>query len=215
MGGDNAGDEVRIVALQGGPAEADRRLRHVELDPVDRAQSVERSLGDRLEIARGRQVGERLVDQRRRGLFVDRADDRDQQLVARDPAPGGVNEVGPLDAGERLERAVGRLAVGVMGKRLRLPVAVGERPGIVGVMAQARVHVLAHPLERLLVEPGRVDRKAQQFGGAIEVLGQRAHAPAPVIAVAVERHFDRDLVERAVKRLRIEVARALVQKSRT
>ena len=68
-------------------------------------------------------------------------------------------------------------------------------------MAQARVHVLAHAFERLLVEPRGIDRKPQQLGGAIEVLGERAHAPAPMIAVAMERHFDRDLVQGAVKRL--------------
>ena len=115
---------------------------------------------------------------------------------------------------KRLERAVGRLAVGVMGKRLRLPVAVGERARIVGDVAQARVHMLAHPLERLLVEPRRVDREPQQLGGAIEVLGQRAHPPAPMVAVAMERHLDRLLVERPVKALRIEFARALVEEPR-
>ena len=115
---------------------------------------------------------------------------------------------------ERLERAVGRLAVGVIGKGLRLPVAVGEGAGIVGDVAQAGVHVLAHPLERLLVESRRVDGEAQELGGAVEVLGQRAHAPAPMVAVAVEAHLDRLLVERPVKGLRIEVARALVEEPR-
>ena len=162
----------------------------------------------------GRQVGERLVDQRRRVLLVDRADDRDHQSVARDPAPGGVDEIGPLDPRERFERAVGRLAIGVMGKGLRFPVAVGESAGIVGDVAQAGVHVLAHPLERLLVESRRVDREPQKLGGAIEVLGQRAHPPAPMVAVAMERHLDRLLVERPVKGLRIEVSRALVEEPR-
>src|SRR6185312_3281518 len=96
-------------------------------------------------------------------------------------------------------------------ERLRLPVAARDRRWIVGVVAQPRVHLLAHPLERLLVEPGRRDREPQELGGAIEVLDQRAHAPAPVIAVAVERYFDRFLVERALERLRIEIARALVE----
>ena len=201
MGGDDAGDEIRVVALERRPAEADRRLRHVEIDPVDRAEARESSGGNGLEIALRRQIGERLVDQRRRVLFVDRADDRDQQLIARDPALGGLDEIGPFDARERFERPVGRLAVRVIGERLCLPVAAGEGRRIVGVVAQARVHVLAHALERLLVEPGGVDRKPQQLGGAIEVLGERAHAPAPMIAVAMERHFDRLLVQSAVKRL--------------
>ena len=109
---------------------------------------------------------------------------------------------------------LGRLAVRVTRKRLFLPVAVGQRRRIVGVVAQARVHVLAHAFERLLVEPRRVDREAQQLCGAIEVLGERAHAPAPMIAVALERHFDRLLVQGAVKRLRIEFARALVEEPR-
>ena len=80
-------------------------------------------------------------------------------------------------------------------------------------MAQARVHVLAHPFERLLVEARGVDGEAKQLGGAIEVLGERAHAPAPMIAVAVERHFDRFLVQSAVKGLRIQFARALVEEA--
>ena len=81
-------------------------------------------------------------------------------------------------------------------------------------MAQARVHVLAHALERLLVEARRVDRKPQEFGGAVEVLYERAHAPAPIVAVAVEGHLDRLLVERPVERLRIEFARAFVEEPR-
>ena len=91
MGGDDAGDKVRVVALERRPAEADRRLRHVEIDPVDRAEARESALGDGLQIPLGRQIGERLVDQRRRVFLVDRADDRDQQLVARDPALGGLD----------------------------------------------------------------------------------------------------------------------------
>ncbi len=201
MGRDNAGDKIRIVALERRPAEADRRLRHVEIDPLDRAEAGEMSISDGFEIALGRQIGERLVDQRRRAFFVNRADDCDQQLIARNPALGGLDEVAPFDARERFEGPAGRLAVRMTRKRLFLPVAVGQRRRIVGVVAQARVHVLAHAFERLLVEPRRVDREAQQLCGAIEVLGERAHAPAPMIAVALERHFDRLLVQGAVKRL--------------
>src|SRR5215469_14305805 len=58
--------------------------------------------------------------------FSSIADDRDHQLVAGDSASGGLDEIGPLDLRERLERALRRLAVRVMGKGLRLPVAVGE-----------------------------------------------------------------------------------------
>ena len=77
MRGDDARDEFRVVALERRPAEADRRLRHVEVNLFDRAQAGERGLGDRLQLAPGREVGERLVDERRRVLCVDRADDRD------------------------------------------------------------------------------------------------------------------------------------------
>ena len=119
-----------------------------------------------------------------------------------------------LDMGERFEGPAGRLAVRVTRKRLFLPVAVGEGPGIIGVVAQARVHMLAHAFERLLVEPRGIDGEAKELGGAIEVLDERAHAPAPMITVAVERHFDGFLVERAVKGLRIQFARALVEKRR-
>ena len=214
MRGDDARDEVRVVALERWPAEADRRLRHVEIDPIDRAEARERSARYGLEIALRRQIGKRLVDERRRLLFFDRADDRDQQLIAGDPLAGSLDEIAALDAGEGLECPVGRLAVGVIGERFCLPVAGGEGSRIVGVVAQARVHVLAHAVEGLLVEPWGVDRQPQQLGGAIEVLGQRAHPPAPMIAVAMERHFDRDLVEGAVKRLGIEIGRTLVEKRR-
>ena len=146
--------------------------------------------------------------------FVDRADDHDHQFIARDAALGGVNEIGPLDARKTLERAFGRLAIGMVGERLRPPSAAGDRSGIVRVVAQARVHVLAHALERLLVEARRVDREAQEFGGAVEVLDQRAHAPAPMIAVAVELHLDRLFVQRSVEGLQIEFTRALVEETR-
>jgi len=189
-------------------------LRHVEIDPVDRAEARESSGGNGLEIALRRQIGKRPIDERRRVLLFDRANDRNQQLIACNPTLGGLDEITPFDAGEGFERPVGRLAVGVIRERIRLPVAAGERRRIVGVVTQPRVHVLAHAFERLLVEPGGVDRKPQEFGSAIEVLGERAHAPAPMIAVAVERHFDRDLVQGAVKRLRIEITRPLVEKSR-
>ena len=151
-----AGNKVGVVALERRPAEADRRLRHVEIDPLDRAQARERRVGNGLEIALGRQIGERLVDQRRRAFFVDRADDRDQQLIARNPALRSLDEVAPFDPRERFEGPAGRLAVRVTRKRLFLPVAVGEGPGIIGVVAQARVHMLAHAFERLLVEPRRL-----------------------------------------------------------
>ena len=81
-------------------------------------------------------------------------------------------------------------------------------------MAQARVHVLPHALERLLVEPRRVDREAEKLGGAIDVLDERAHAPAPMVPVAMEAHLDRLLVERPVERLRVEFSRALVEERR-
>src|SRR5580700_252334 len=104
MRGDDAGDEVRVVALERWPAEADRRLRHVEIDPVDRAEARESSGGNGLEIALRRQVGKRPIDERRRVLLFDRANDRDQQLIACNPTLGGLDEITPLDAVEGFAR---------------------------------------------------------------------------------------------------------------
>ncbi len=81
-------------------------------------------------------------------------------------------------------------------------------------MPQPGVGVLAHAQERLLVEARRIDGEAQELGGAIEVLDQRAHPAAERVAVVVERDLDRLLVERPLEGLRIEVARAFVEQAR-
>src|SRR6202161_2329102 len=103
MRGDDAGNEVRVVALERRPAEADRRLRHVEIDPVDRAEARESSARNGLKIALRGQIGKRLIDERSGFLFFDRADDRDQQLIARNPALRSLDEISLLDASEGFE----------------------------------------------------------------------------------------------------------------
>ena len=112
------------------------------------------------QLALRRQVGEHLVDQRRGRILVDCPDDGDNQLVASEDAPRRRDEVGPLDARQRLERSLGLLAIRVAGKGVRPPGARRDRARIIGVMPEPRVGVLAHPQERLLVEAWRVDSEA-------------------------------------------------------
>ena len=141
-----------------------------------RAEPGERRLRDGLQIALRRQVGEHPVDQRRPRPFSSIAPTIAITSSSRviDP-PGGGGEIGPLDPRQRLERPLGGQAVGMAGEGLRPPGARRDRAGIVGVVAQARVGVLAHPQERLLVEARRVDGEPQKFDGAVEILHQRAH----------------------------------------
>ena len=67
---------------------------------------------------------------------------------------------------------------------------------------------------RRITVPLAISYWASQLAGAVEVLGERSHAPAPVIAVAMERHFDRFLVQSPVKGLRVQFARAFIEQSR-
>ena len=73
--------------------------------------------------------------------------------------------------------------------------------------------MLAHPQERLLVEARRIDGEAHEFGGAVEILNQCPHPTGHVVAVVVERHFDRLLVQRLLEGLRLEIAAAFVEKA--
>ena len=75
----DAGDVVGVLARHGGPAETDRRLRHVEIDDLDPAEAGERRLGDGYEIAARGQIGEDVVEEPRRALGLDRADDADMR----------------------------------------------------------------------------------------------------------------------------------------
>ncbi len=80
-------------------------------------------------------------------------------------------------------------------------------------MPELRVHLLAHALERRLVEARRVDGEAQQFAGAVEMARQRAHPPADMVALAMERDLDRLLVERLLEGLAVEIAGAFVEQA--
>ena len=84
-----------------------------------------------------RQIGEGLVDELGRPFLVDRADDRDDELIARQKPLRRRDEIGPLDQRQRFERAVGRLAVGMARKGVRLPGLRRDRARIVGVVPQA------------------------------------------------------------------------------
>ncbi len=155
--------------------------------------------------------GKGLVDEIGRPFIVDRADDGDDELIAREQPLRRHDKIGPLDQRQRFERAVGRLAIRMARKGVRPPGLRRDRIRIVGVVPQSRVGVLADANERLLVEARLIDRKAQEFGGAVEVLDKRSHAPAHRGAVGVERDLDRPFVEGALEDLRIEVARAFVE----
>ena len=74
--------------------------------------------------------------------------------------------------------------------------------------------MLAHADERLVVEAGRIDGEAEKLRRPVEVLRQRPHPAALVVAVVAEMQLDRLLVERLLEGLRIEVAGALVQHAR-
>ncbi len=132
------------------------------------------------------QIGEDLVDEPRRARRVDCADDADMQSAARHQAAREIPQFGALDRGEALLRAMRRQPVGMARKDARAPGAARHRRGVVRLVAELRVHLLAHALERRLVETRRVDAKAQQFAGAVEMAHQRAHPPADMIALAME-----------------------------
>ena len=210
----DAGDVIGVLARRGGPAETDRRLRHVEIDDLDARQAGERRFGDGLKIAARRQIGEGRVDQGGRALFVDRADDGKMERAARDQPGREALQVVAFDRREAFQRSLRRQAVGVAGKDARAPGPPGPRRRVVGLAPELRVHLLAHARERRLVETRRVEGEAQQFAGAVEIALQRAHPPAEVIVFGLERNFDRLFFERVLERLAVEIARAFVEQAR-
>ena len=135
------------------------------------------------------------------------------QGAARDEPAGETLEFVTLDRGEALVRAVRRQAIGVAGKDARAPGAARHRRRIVRLVPQLRVHLLAHALERRLVEARRVEAKAQQLAGAVEMAREGAHPPADMVALAMEGDFDRLLVERLLEGLVVEIARAFVEQA--
>ena len=101
------GHIVRIMARRARPAEADGRLRHVEIDDLRRPDAGERrracTSASRAFVG---QIGEDLVDQPGRAFRIDRADDADIERAARDEIALQRDEIGALDRRQGLERAI-------------------------------------------------------------------------------------------------------------
>ena len=136
------------------------------------------------------------------------------QRAARDEIAPERDEVGALYFRQALQRAVGRRAIGMAGEGARAPGAPRQGARIIGLVAQSRAELLAHPRNGRFIEARLVDGKAQQFARALDVANERAHAPAHIIAIAIEGDFDRLLIQRLLESLRIERPRALVQQRR-
>ena len=211
MGGDDARDEIGIVALQRRPAEADGRLRHVERDRRRSSpRPGKRGVRDGLQIPSP--AGRRRPGRRARPRRSRRSRRPRRSSIYRGRAPAWPrDEIGPLDARQGLEGAFGRLAVGVAAKGLRPPVAAATVPGS---LASWRRRALACSRTRTngsSSKRGALTARRRSSAARSRFLPACACA-RPMIAVAVELHFDRLLVERPLEGLRVEVARAFVER---
>jgi hypothetical protein len=91
------------------------------------------------------------------------------------------------------------------------PTAAGEIIGVGGVAPQNRQFLLANPLDRLAIEAGLAERKAQQIDRLIAVLVQCAQRAVEMIAADLKTEFDRVVFQALVKSLAVEFARAFVK----
>ena len=195
-------------------AEADDRLRHVEIDHDARAELLQRR---RLDDGRAASppAGEpnTLSSRPTRLSRVDGADDRDLDAAAGDDRPMHGDEIVARDRRHALGRAGGRAAIGMAGEALLEEAARRHDAGIVLLVAQARDGLRAHALDGILIEARLGEREAQQLESLVRMLDQGLQRAAERIVAGIEGQLDGARREALLERVGIVVARALVEQA--
>src|SRR5258707_4129558 len=168
---DIGGHEIGIAAGYSRPAEIHYRLRHIEMDDDPAAQLLRDDRRDRLELGLGRQRAEGAVDKLSGGRRLHVAHGGDLWIVARERAPGGGSQVVDGDLGHGFERAVHRLAVGMVGEGRCPPVAARHVVGAEYLAPQPRDDLRAHALDRRSVEARLGERERPLVEGFVAGFG--------------------------------------------
>ena len=80
-------------------------------------------------------------------------------------------------------------------------------------MLEHGVELAAHPLQRRGVETRRVHCQRQEFEGLVDMTRQGLQPPVEIVALGAEAQAYRMIVEGAMKRLGVEIARAFVEQA--
>ena len=205
---------VRILAGHAFQAEADRRLRDIEIDHLRRTARRHGRVRDASQAAGRGQSAEHLVEQAREPLRVDRADDGDLEIVpARDRRRVEAEQIRALDLRQALEGAAHRQAVRVALERGFAPGPADEAVRILALALQTGRDLGAHALDGIRIETGLAQRQPQQIEGRVGVAGERAETARHAVTLRRERQFDGPVVERPVEGVGVEVARPLVEQA--
>ncbi len=189
-------EEIRVVPFNAALPEHRHRLRRVKFDHRDTAaQHNLCRAGDRR--AGGRQIAQQIVDQQAKFRCRDithRADIK--------PVPGKHRRVRRDDiiagqGADRVNRSRAAAAIGVVAKGQTAKRGPGNIVRVLGIRFQAGNHLRPHPVNRLLVEPGLVDRVAQQRQRLIPVLAQEPGRDRHGIATGAISETCRQRLQRA------------------
>ena len=97
---------------------------------------------------------------------------------------------------------------------MRAPGLARQRVRIIGLAADARAKLAAHPLQRIGVEPRLIQGEAQQLKGGVNIPGQRPQPAGESVAVRPKRQLDRLLLQRLLEGGAVKRARAFVKQTR-
>jgi hypothetical protein len=203
----------RISAREPGLAEHHLALRHISA--LDDGLAPLGCHGRQIERRAGRgQIAERPIQQHTQLVGADVASDTDDQIVLGQAARHERPEIGHLEPGHALERAAHRPAIGLAGKSGLEPGQARQVIRILRAAPQARLDLIADPVDRLGIEAWRAQRQPQQLEGTIAILGQRLELTGEAVALGVERQLDRQILELGAKRLAVQLSRSFVEQAR-
>ena len=149
-----------------------------------------------------------LLRERRR---IDRADDRDLQIVAPEKPRAQSLDVGSPEPVQRFEIAAQRPAVDMPGKS-RFAIGLGDHGvRVLRLALEARHDLSAHTRDRLFLEARLVDREAQQLEAVVERARQRLEMAREMVAIGPETKVHRQILDSAMEGARVVGPSALIE----
>src|SRR5208283_4071340 len=204
---------IRVRLGDPAPSETEGRLGHVELDYAALANIRDSDLRRRGELRSLRPSAENRVKLLRERRNVDRADDRDLQIVARKEFCAQGVEVGALETLQRVKLPAQRTTIGVARKGRLAEGLRDHRVGIVRLAFDAGGELPAHAGDRLRLEARFVEREAKELEALVERARERLEMTRELVAIGAETEMDREILDLAVEGARVVGPRAFVEKA--
>jgi hypothetical protein len=145
---------------------------------------------------------------------VDVADRGDLEVAAREHAVHIGPEIVGGDGGDGFQRAVGRLAIGMVRESGLPPCPRGDAVRIGRLAPQLGNDLRAHAVDCVGVEARLVEREPQQVDALILAVAQHADRAVEIVAGHGEAKLDGVVLDPLLERLGGELAGALIQQSR-